>query len=87
MNIFLNYENKWFDIKKIQSKTLNFLIKQNLNKVVVYDPAARYNIKSDSFVNIRATWQHLWLIKILPLGLSDIKFYIKMFGVTINGLN
>ena len=63
MNIFLNYENKWFDIKKIQSKTLNFLIKQNLNKVVVYDPAARYNIKSDSFVNIRATWQHLWLIK------------------------
>ena len=63
MNILLNYENKWFDIKKIQSKTLNFLIKQNLNKVVVYDPAARYNIKSDSFVNIRATWQHLWLIK------------------------
>ena len=66
----IQYEAKWYNLTTVASRTLILVIKTLLNKIAVYDPAVRFNISPSNFINIRSTWQNLWLIKNLILNLK-----------------
>ena len=75
--IILKYKRKWHDLKKIASRTLNYIIKENRNKVSKYNPAERFNVPNFYFGEIRNMWQNLWLIKNPMLRAVRLKILYK----------
>ena len=63
LQLSMKYENKWHDFSKLTGKMLNFIIKENRNKIDDYNVADRFKIDNSYFGDIRNTWQNLWLIK------------------------
>ena len=61
--ICLRYENKLHNLSKIKSRVLNFIIKENMNKITPYHPEERYKINRMYFGDICSTWHNLWMIK------------------------
>ena len=76
--VSVTYENKWYDISKINSRNLNFILKMLYNKIEVYNPSNRYSIDVDNnHTNIQNTWHNLWCIKNPTLRAIRLKILYK----------
>ena len=76
--VSVTYENKWYDISKVNSRNLHFIIKMLYNKIEVYDPSNRYGIDVDNnHTNIQNTWHNLWCIKNPTLRAIRLKILYK----------
>ena len=75
--ITLFYEDKSYNLDGINSKTLNFILKENLKKITAYCLATRYNMNLDLFPDVRQTWHNLWLIKNPTLRAIRLKILYK----------
>ena len=61
--VCMSYDNKLYEFSKLTSRTLNFIMKDNKNKIEVCKVGDRFKIDNVLFGDIRNTWNSLWLIK------------------------